>query len=68
MRIPEKIHEIEKYLSEIESFMPEKFSEHEQDLKTRAACERYFEIITESMADLAKLILKNKNIKNPKRK
>ncbi|MDD4878642.1 MAG: DUF86 domain-containing protein [Candidatus Nanoarchaeia archaeon] len=64
-RIKEKIAEIEGYLDELEEFMPDDIDEYLHDAKTRAACERYFEKITEAMVDLAFLIIKDKGLKQP---
>ncbi|MFH1065728.1 MAG: DUF86 domain-containing protein [Nanoarchaeota archaeon] len=64
-RIKEKITEIEGYLDELEEFMPEDIDEYLHDAKTKAACERYFEKITEAMIDLAFLIIKDKRLKQP---
>lgn len=65
MRINDKISEIEDYLSELEEIMPESFHDYKIDLKTKAACERYFEKIIEAVIDLAFLIIKDKGYKIP---
>ena len=65
MRINDKIREIEDYLSELEEIMPKNFHEYKTDLKTKAACERYFEKIIEAVIDLAFLIIKDKGYKLP---
>jgi len=65
MRIADKIKEIEAYVAELEQFMPKDYKEYEQDLKTKAACERYFEKIMESVTDLCFLILKDNGFKVP---
>ena len=65
MRINDKIREIEDYLSELEEIMPKNFHEYKTDLKTKAACERYFEKIIEAVIDLAFLIIKDKGYKVP---
>ncbi|MBU4493531.1 MAG: DUF86 domain-containing protein [Nanoarchaeota archaeon] len=65
MRINDKIREIEDYLSELEGIMPKNFHEYKTDLKTKAACERYFEKIIEAVIDLAFLIIKDKGYKIP---
>jgi len=64
MRINEKINEIEKYLDELESIIPKTFDEYE-DIKEKAACERYFEKIIEAVIDLCFLIVKEKNLEKP---
>ncbi len=65
MRIDDKIAEIEAFLSELQEIIPENFKEYMADLKTKAACERYFEKITEALVDLAYLIIKEKLLKTP---
>ena len=45
--------------------MPANFNLYLNDLKTKAACERYFEKIVESLIDLAYLIIKEKSLKAP---
>jgi len=65
MRINDKIKEIEGYLSELEEIMPKNFHEYKTDLKTKAACERYFEKIIEAVIDLAFLIIKDEGYKIP---
>ena len=45
--------------------MPANFNLYLSDLKTKAACERYFEKIVESLIDLAYLIIKEKSLKAP---
>ncbi|MBT4540484.1 DUF86 domain-containing protein [Candidatus Woesearchaeota archaeon] len=65
MRIKEKIKEIEQYLEELESIMPEDFKEYLEDYKSKAACERYFEKIIEAVIDLSFLIIKEKGLKIP---
>ncbi len=65
MRINDKIKEIQKYLSELNKIAPESFHNYKNDLKTKAACERYFEKIIESVTDLAFLIIKEKKYRVP---
>jgi len=63
-RINDKIKEIEGYLTELSEIMPKNFEEY-KDVKTKAACERYFEKIVEAVIDLAFLIIKDKGFKIP---
>jgi len=42
-RINEKIIEVEQFLEELESCLPDDFIEYKQDFKIRAIGERYFE-------------------------
>jgi len=65
MRIKDKIEEIDKYLEELYSFIPNDFNEYENDFKIKAACERYFERIIEAVIDLAFLFVRDKGLKKP---
>jgi uncharacterized protein YutE (UPF0331/DUF86 family) len=65
MRVNDKIGEIEQNISELEEIMPSDIKEYNLDFKTRAACERYFERIIESVVDVAFLIIKDKGYKIP---
>lgn len=65
MRINDKIEEIEKYLDEFESIIPETFEKYESNIVKKAACERYVEKIVEAIIDLAFLLIKEKNLGKP---
>jgi len=65
MRAKDKITELENYLNELAGFVPKDFKEYLQDMKTKAACERYFEKIIEAAVDLAFIIIKDKGLKVP---
>jgi len=65
MRIKDKIEEIEKYLSELSEIIPNNFEGYIKDIKTKAACERYFEKIIEAVVDLAFLTIKENRFKTP---
>lgn len=64
-RIQEKIDEIEQFLEELENSLPEDFEEYKTDYKLRAIGERYFEKIIGGIVDLAFLIIKEKDLKQP---
>jgi uncharacterized protein YutE (UPF0331/DUF86 family) len=64
-RINDKINEIKKYLSEIESIKPKNLEYYLSDIKTKAACERYFEKIIEAVIDLAFLLIKEHGFETP---
>jgi uncharacterized protein YutE (UPF0331/DUF86 family) len=64
-RINDKIEEIEQYLDELDSFVPNVFEDYSIDNKTKAACEHYFEKIVEALADLAFLFIKWKGFPSP---
>ncbi len=64
MRIKEKIEEIEGYLSELSDIIPGNFEKY-KDIKTKAACERYFEKIIGAVVDLSFLLIKEKGFKIP---
>src|SRR3989344_411552 len=63
-RINDKIEEIELYISELAEIMPDNLDEY-LGVKTKAACERYFEKIVEAVIGVAFLILKEKKLKVP---
>ncbi len=65
MRIKDKIKEIETYLAELPEILPKSLKEYTNELKAKAACERYFEKIIEAAVDLAFLIIKNMGLKIP---
>jgi len=64
-RITDKIEEIEKYLKELKSIVPKEIKDYEEDIKVKAACERYFDKIMEAATDLAFLIIKHENFPAP---
>jgi len=65
-RINDKIEEIEKFLDELESFKPNNFKKYEDNLASKAACERYFEKIMEAVIDLGFIVIKSKSLETPK--
>ena len=65
MRLTNKIEEIEKFLSELEEISPDDFETYQTDIKTKAACERYFEKIVEALVDLAYVFIKENALKMP---
>ena len=64
-RVNDKIIEIEKYLEELYQIVPSDFEMYKDDFKIKAACERYFEKIIESVIDLGFILVKEKNFKIP---
>jgi uncharacterized protein YutE (UPF0331/DUF86 family) len=64
-RKKDKVIEIEKFISELESVLPTSLEDYKQDFKIRAICERYFEKIVESVADLACLEIAEKGLRKP---
>ena len=62
MRIKDKTEEIEGYLSELSEIMPKSLEEY-SELKTKAACERYFEKIIEAAVDLSFLLIKERRLR-----
>jgi uncharacterized protein YutE (UPF0331/DUF86 family) len=65
-RKKDKVFEIEKFISELESVLPTNIEEYKHDFKIRAICERYFEKIIESTADLACLEINLNGLRKPK--
>ena len=64
-RIKDKIDEMEKYVNELSEIIPFDFEQYKSEFKTKAACERYFEKIIESVIDLAFLVIKEHKLKIP---
>lgn len=62
-RIKEKLREIEIHGDELKTILPHSLYSYKIDLKAKAACERYFERIIESIIDVSYLVAKNKKIK-----
>jgi len=66
-RIKNKIEEIEEYLCELEEIIPEDLKKYQQDFKTKAACEHYFEKIIEACENLGFFVVKFLNLKFPEK-
>ncbi len=64
-RIKDKMNEIQDYLEELENILPEDFEQYSENKEKRAACERYFEKIVESLVELGHLIIKFKRLPSP---
>jgi len=64
-RIKDKIGEINKYLNELDEIKPSTLEDYKNSIKDKAACERYFEKIIESVFDISFLIIKYKKLKMP---
>ena len=64
-RINEKIKEIEIYLEQIYSWLPTDFEEYERDVKSKAACEKNLEVISEYLVDIAIYLIRLKNLRTP---
>ncbi len=64
-RIKDKINEIQNYLEEFENILPEDFEQYLENKEKRAACERYFEKIVESLVDLGHFVIKFKRFPSP---
>ncbi len=63
-RIDDKCEELETYSSELQEILPHDLDEY-LDIRTKAACERYFEKIMEAIAGIAVLIIKERNLGMP---
>lgn len=63
-RFEDKIKEISKSLNELDLIFPISFESY-CDYKTKAACERYFEKIIESVIDLSFILIKINNLPIP---
>jgi uncharacterized protein YutE (UPF0331/DUF86 family) len=65
MRIEDKLDEIENYLGELAEIAPETLDEYNGNIRTRRACERLFELITEAIADAVFIFIKEREIEMP---
>ncbi|MBI2666267.1 DUF86 domain-containing protein [Candidatus Woesearchaeota archaeon] len=61
----DKIEEVEQYLEELTTFLPDDFEVYEHNVEKKAACERYFEKIVESLVDISFLVLKEEGGRIP---
>ena len=64
-RINDKINDINIYLEQLLTIKPGSFKEYEKDFKTKAACERYFEKITEAIIDISNILIREKGFQSP---
>jgi len=64
-RINDKVIELEKFIEELESSLPESLEEYKNDFKIIAIGERYFEKIIEAIIDVTFLIIKERNFATP---
>ena len=64
-RIKDKVIEIENYLEELESVLPNSYEGYNSDWKIRAICERNFEKIIGTTIDLGFLIVKKEAFESP---
>ena len=65
MRINDKIEEINVLVGELKQIKPKSFDEYKRDIKSKAACERYFEKIVEAVVDLAFIIIRERRYEIP---
>ena len=63
--LKDKIKEIEGYLSELEEIIPQNLERYLQNFEKRAACEHYFEKITEAIIDLVFIFINERRIEMP---
>lgn len=64
-RIRDKIEEVEKYLQEINEFLPPTLEDYILNKMAKAACERGFEKVIESCVDIAFLTIRMKKFPFP---
>ena len=64
-RANDKIDEIVRYLGELGDIAPDTFNKYKNNLEKKAACERYFEKIVESVTDLAFSVITTKKFEIP---
>ena len=64
-RIEKKIEQVEEYLDEVDSVIPDNLKEYEKSNTIKRACERYFQLIAESIIDLAFFVIIYKKLEQP---
>lgn len=64
-RIEDKIMQIKEFLEILSEIKPLTFEEYVDDIKAKAACERYVQKIIEAIIDIAYLVIKHKNLRMP---
>ena len=64
-RINDKINDLERSLNELFGFFPKNIRDYKDNLRDKAASERYFEKIIENIIELAILIIKEKDLETP---
>jgi len=64
-KIRDKIIEIETYLVQLESILPSDLEEYKTNFKIKLMGERSFEKIIEAVEDIAFIIVKERNLKQP---
>lgn len=57
-RILAKLDEMEQYLSELQSIIPDSFEEYQRSIKTKRAAERLLQITIEAVMDTCALLVK----------
>ena len=64
-RIKDKIKQIEEFIGTLSEIKPLTFEDYINDLKTKAACERYAQKIIEAIIDLTYLVIKERKWRLP---
>ncbi len=64
-RILEKIDELEKYLRELEEYLPEEKEDYLNSGLKKRACERAFQLASEDLLDICNLIISEKGFGIP---
>ncbi|MBU0457592.1 MAG: DUF86 domain-containing protein [Nanoarchaeota archaeon] len=60
-----KLEEMDKYLTELETMLPEEEKEYLQDLTLRRACEKTIELAIESVIDMISIIVAQQKLGLP---
>jgi len=64
-RLLEKMDELEKYLRELEAYLPEEEEEYLNSGLRKRACERAFQLASENLLDICNLIISEKGFGIP---
>lgn len=64
-RLLEKIDELEKYLRELDEYLPDEEKDYLDSGLTKRACERAFQLASENLLDICNLIISEKGFGIP---
>lgn len=60
-RLSDEITQLEKYLAELKQIIPNSYYNYQENFEKKAACERYFEKIVESLVSVSYLFCKEES-------
>lgn len=64
-RLEDKLADLERFLQELEEDLPGDVEDYLTDRKTRRACEKDFELVSETVVDVANLVISGQGLERP---